>query len=271
MCVVRTLWTSEWTQPFAFNWEAQELETGEYRPRESELILSKEEEKALIQDIRGVDPRVWGLVIGQYACPNHEGWFRATKDEWGLDTCLQCATGAVLPAYDWRFDEPYDLGEYIFNLEGDLRGDHIIETDGTVPDLKAFKHALVTRVSRSVVISRGATDPEEWPEDLCNAMDTEGPPVTEFYVYLAVTEKDAVPQNASFRENKIQLRKGETITEYLVKEIEGEVRLVGEPALSTEDEDRMFGCLAQDLARVQIFDDQPDVVADALRDMLDRR
>ncbi len=160
------------------------------------------------------------------------------------------------------YDEPTDVGKITLNFRGDCVQGKILDHDGTLLDLEAFKQALVCTMKKSIVVK----SMEEY-----NRLREEGklsqPILTQILVHVAWHKNK--PRRASLRKNK--LPQDAQIITYVCNEVNGVVCLTGEPTLGPAQQKRMFLSLAQDVAAARIFDDEAPVVARALRDMLDRR
>ena len=163
---------------------------------------------------------------------------------------------------DLTWDEPTDIGAVVLNLRAECVRCKAIDHDGAVLDLDGFKTALVTTLKKSIVV-----------EDLgqYQRLQREGkltqPILTKILVYVAW--RDGQPDTASLR--RTAFAPDARIRAYVAQRQDGQVRLVGEPALDDARQHRLFASLAESVGAAQIFDEESPAVAAALRRALDRR
>jgi hypothetical protein len=155
-------------------------------------------------------------------------------------------------------NEPADISSCLLNFQVYLREKRILDERGHMTDMQAFREAIVTTVPKPIVI----TDMSRLREML----DEKQPILTVIKVFI-VFSGDA-PVRAHFRKYKAEIRPGETLEEYTVNKTDGAAALTGPRELSASEENAVFESLAQDVAAVRIFDDEPAPVAEALRNMV---
>ncbi len=160
------------------------------------------------------------------------------------------------------YDHPFAIDKIVLNIRADFLKQGIIERDGGILDMKAFKIALVSSIKKPITIGPG----EDIRAKLAEGHDM----LTQIRCFVVM--KRGRPVRSGFRKSKIEIKRADTLIEYLIRRSDDhDVQIVGEPALTPAQQRDVFAALARDLAQVQIFDDESPVVADALRDMLERR
>lgn len=156
------------------------------------------------------------------------------------------------------YDEPADISSHLLNFQVYLREKKILDEDGHMTDMQAFREAIVTTIPKPIVI----TDMSKLREML----DEEQPILTVIRIFT-VFSGDA-PVRAHFRKYRALPGPGETLEEYAVCRTDGAVTMTGPRRLSASEENAIFESLALDVAAVKIFDDEPAPVAEALRNMI---
>jgi hypothetical protein len=160
------------------------------------------------------------------------------------------------------FDDPTDIGSITLNFRSACVQRKILDHDGVLLDLEAFKLALVSSMKKPIVVESLAE---------YHRLNEEGklcqPILTQILVHVAWLNND--PVGASLRQSK--LPPDAEIATYVCKLERDKVCLAGEPTLGPMHQRQMFLSLAEDVAAARIFDDESPQVARALRDTLDRR
>ena len=160
------------------------------------------------------------------------------------------------------YDLPYAIDNLVLNVKADFLERGIIERDGGILDLVAFKVALVSSVKKPITVRRG----EDLQAKLAKGHDV----LTQIRVFVVMSGRRRV--RAGFRKSKMVLDESDTLVEYVIRRADDDdVQIVGEPTLTPAQQRRVFAALARDLAQVRIFDDESPVIAAALRNMLERR
>lgn len=159
-------------------------------------------------------------------------------------------------------DLPLSIDDIVLNVKADLVERGIIDHDGGILDMEAFKVALVSSVKKPITVGPG----EDLHAKLAKGHDV----LTQIRVFVVM--RGGRPTRSGFRKSKIAPENGETLMEYVIRRADGgDIQISGEPALTPVEQQLVFAALARDLAQAQIFDNEPPVVAAALRDMLERR
>lgn len=161
-----------------------------------------------------------------------------------------------------EFDEPTDVGKLTLNIRAECVQLKILDHDGSLLDLEAFKEALVSTIKKPIVVK----SLEEY-QRLSDEGKLGQPILIQVLVHVAWQGSD--PAGASLRRSKLP-SEAEVAT-YVCKKVNDAVCLTGDPALGPAQQRQMFLSLAEDVAAARIFDDEAPAVAGALRDMLDRR
>ena len=161
------------------------------------------------------------------------------------------------------YNHPYDIDQIVLNVKVDFVARGLIDRQGVILDLEAFKIALVSSIKKPIVIRKN--------DNMQAKLDQGQEILTQICVYVVMNAEG--PVNAGFRKSKIILKESETLAEYVIQrdQNEGGVQIKGETALTPEQQRDIFSALGCDLVRTQIFDGESPVVAAALRDMLERR
>jgi len=161
------------------------------------------------------------------------------------------------------YNHPYDIDHIVLNVKVDFIARGLIDRQGAILDLQAFKTALVSSIKKPIIIG---------PNDNMQAKLDQGHDIlTQIIVYITMNSNG--PVHAGFRKSTITLKASETIAEYVIQSNEsgGDVHILGEKKLTPEQQKDIFTSLGKDLVRAQIFDSEPPAVAAALRDLLERR
>lgn len=154
--------------------------------------------------------------------------------------------------------EPADISTYLLNFQVFLKERKIMDEDGYVTDMGAFKEVLVTTIEKAIVITDLSTLKEKLKE--------EQPVLVK--IRACIVFSDEVPVRAYFRKYRAKTEPGESLKEYVVQKVDGVVKLTGPQELEPSQQDAMFESLAAEVAAVRIFDEEPAPLAEALRDML---
>ncbi len=206
------------------------------------------------QSVGDEDPTT--LVLGPFTaltCAKTAGVRRRPRGGY-RPTCYRGVTRTMK-----THDLPYAIGAFVLNVQVDLVGRGLMTREGHVPDMKAFKDALVSSIKKPITILPG--------EDV-RAKLAEGQLIlTQICVFVVM--RGGHPVDAGFREGKLVRADGDEIVGYVVRRGDrGQVEVAGDPALTRAQQKQVFAALARDLAAVRIFDNAPPPVAAALRAML---
>jgi len=156
------------------------------------------------------------------------------------------------------YESPADISSYLLNFKVFLREQRILDESGYVKDMTAFKEALVTTIQKAIVIEDLSKLEEKLKEER---------PVF-VKIKVSVVFSDDEPVRAYFRRSKVRMEPRESLEEYTAHKVNGVVRLTGSRELSASEEEAMFSSLAEEVAAVMIFDEEPAPLAEALRDMI---
>lgn len=156
------------------------------------------------------------------------------------------------------YEDPADISSYLLNFRAFLRMEKIVDDEGHINDMKAFKEALVSTIEKAVVI--------EDLSKLNEKLKEEQPIFVKIKAFVVFS--DNVPVRAYFRKHKATIGPGESLEEYTVHNVDGAVRITGLQELKPLQEEAMFDSLAEEVAAVKIFDEEPAPLADALRGMI---
>lgn len=156
------------------------------------------------------------------------------------------------------YEDPADISSYLLNFRAFLRMEKIMDDDGHIDNMKAFKEALVSTIEKAVVI--------EDLSKLDEKLKEEQPIFVKIKVFVVFS--DDMPVRAFFRKHKARIGPGESLEEYTVHNVDDAVRITGLKDLKPIQEEAMFDSLAAEVAAVKIFDEEPAPLADALRGMI---
>jgi len=157
---------------------------------------------------------------------------------------------------------PYAIDDIVLNVKADFLERGIIERDGGTLDMEAFKVALVSSVKKPITVGPG----EDLRAQLAKGHDI----LTQIRVFVVMC--GGRPVHSGFRRSKVALEETDTLVEYVIRRADDDdVQIVGEPTLTPAQQRHVFAALARDLVQARIFDDEPPVIAAALRNMLERR
>jgi len=159
-------------------------------------------------------------------------------------------------------DLPYAIDDIVLNVKADFLERGIIERDGGILDMEAFKVALVSSVKKPITVGPG----EDLRAKLAKGHDI----LTQIRVFVVMS--GGRPVHSGFRKSKIALEEADTLVEYVIRRADDDdVQIVGVPALTPAQQRHVFEALALDLVQARIFDDESPVIAAILRNMLERR
>lgn len=161
-------------------------------------------------------------------------------------------------------DVPAPVGSAL-NVRVDFTSRGLITDEGEVPDLAAFKQALVSSIKEPIVFERG----ESLDSDAARAKLMRGQALyTRIIVHVAVA--GGWPRRAGFREQMLRLAPDEVAAAYVVERAGDDVVFTGAPPIAREAQDELFRSLARDLAATEIFDEQGPALGAILRDRMDK-